>query len=175
MSQKSLPILLAEDNPINQKLALKLLSKWGHTIVAANNGIEATQLITQEAFDLVLMDVQMPEMGEYEATKVIREQEKTTGTHIPMIAMTANVMKGDRERCLEAGMDGYVSNQFRSQIAELFNREPTHPTPTRLQHPTKLFSKLFCPALPRGPILLLLARYVSSVRVWPVTLSRSDV
>jgi signal transduction histidine kinase/CheY-like chemotaxis protein len=117
---RRLRILLAEDNPVNQKLAVSLLEKQGHTVVVASNGREALQQlhiahcrlqIDQSAipFDLVLMDVQMPEVDGFEATAAIRRQEQAAGTHVPIIAMTACALKGDRERCLEAGMDAYVS------------------------------------------------------------------
>jgi PAS domain S-box-containing protein len=104
--------LLAEDNRVNQRLAVKLLERQGHTIVVANNGREVlTELERAGAngFDVVLMDIQMPEMDGMEATVEIRLREKKTGAHIPIVAMTAHAMKGDRERCLAAGMDGYVS------------------------------------------------------------------
>jgi two-component system sensor histidine kinase/response regulator len=107
----SLPlrVLLAEDNPLNQHLAVRMLGKWGHTVVVAGTGKLAIEAMEREAFDVVLMDVQMPEMGGFEATAIIREREKTAGRRIPIIAMTAHAMKGDRERCLKAGMDEYVS------------------------------------------------------------------
>jgi CheY-like chemotaxis protein len=104
-----LRILLAEDNAVNQKLAVRMLEKHGHKVVVANNGKEALAALQAASFDVVLMDVQMPEMGGLEATAQIRIAEQGTGRHIPVIAMTAHAMKGDRERCLEAGMDGYVS------------------------------------------------------------------
>ncbi|MGA8596759.1 MAG: response regulator [Bryobacteraceae bacterium] len=104
----SLRILLAEDNLVNQRLAGMLLEKRGHTVVVANNGREALALFDGQIFDLVLMDVQMPELDGFETTALLRENEKNTGRHIPIIAMTANAMKGDEERCLAAGMDGYV-------------------------------------------------------------------
>src|SRR4029079_15391766 len=106
---RALRLLLAEDNPVNQKLALRLLEKRGHSVVVASNGEEALKAIEQHAFDLLLMDVQMPVMDGFEATAAIRARERGSGSHLPIIAMTAYAMKGDRERCLEAGMDGYVS------------------------------------------------------------------
>jgi signal transduction histidine kinase/DNA-binding response OmpR family regulator/HPt (histidine-containing phosphotransfer) domain-containing protein len=105
----ALRILLAEDNEVNQELAVTILQKRGHRVVVANNGHEALSALGRETFDLVLMDVQMPEMGGFEAAAAIRENEKAAGGHIPIIALTARAMKGDRERCLEAGMDDYVS------------------------------------------------------------------
>ncbi len=111
-------ILLAEDNRVNQRLAGRLLEKAGHRVVIASNGLKAVAAFEKEAFDLILMDVQMPEMNGYEATASIREKEKVSGGHIPIIAMTAHAMKGDRERCLEAGMDGYVAKPIK--IEELF-------------------------------------------------------
>jgi len=102
-------ILVAEDNPVNQILAVRILKKWGHDIRVVENGEEAVAAVCREQFDLVLMDVQMPEMGGFEATARIRSQEQTTGHHIPIIAMTARALAGDREGCLAAGMDGYVT------------------------------------------------------------------
>jgi two-component system sensor histidine kinase/response regulator len=104
----SLHILLAEDNPVNRMLAVRLLEKRGHAVVTAVNGRDALQKVECGSFDLVLMDVQMPEMDGFEATAALRNQEKTTGRHLPVIAMTAYAMQGDREHCLAAGMDGYV-------------------------------------------------------------------
>ena len=103
-----LSILLAEDGLVNQQVACRLLEVRGHRVTIANNGREALTLLEREVFDLVLMDGQMPDMDGYEATRAIRLREKITGGHIPIIAMTANAMKGDRELCLEAGMDDYL-------------------------------------------------------------------
>src|SRR5277367_6861020 len=111
-SPRKLNILLAKDNAVNRVLAQKLLQKQGHTVTSVNNGIEAVQLWEQNQssqFDIILMDVQMPEMDGLQATARIRERELATGAHIPIIAVTAHAMKGDRERCLAAGMDGYIT------------------------------------------------------------------
>jgi signal transduction histidine kinase/ActR/RegA family two-component response regulator len=105
----SLSILLAEDNPVNQKVAVRLLQKFGHRVQVAATGREAVEAVARNSFDLVLMDVQMPEMGGLEATAVIRENEKDRSTRVPIVAMTAHAMKRDRERCIEAGMDDYIS------------------------------------------------------------------
>ena len=108
-NRRSLHILVAEDNPINQKLAVRVLQKQGHSSVVANNGREAIAIWEQQPFDAILMDVMMPEMDGLVATTEIREREKATGKHIPIIAITANAMVGDREKCLAAGMDDYIS------------------------------------------------------------------
>jgi signal transduction histidine kinase/ActR/RegA family two-component response regulator len=110
---KPLRILVAEDNPVNQQLALRLLKRRGQSVVVANNGREALARVGQESFDLVLMDLQMPEMDGLEAARIIREKEKTTGAHLPIVAMTADTLPGDRERCLSAGMDNYISKPLR--------------------------------------------------------------
>jgi PAS domain S-box-containing protein len=112
---RSLHILLAEDQPVNQRLAVRLLEKRGHSVVFANNGREALDFLAHEAVDLVLMDMQMPEMDGFEATDTIRQEEKTTGQHLPIIAMTAFAVKGDRERCLAAGCDDYLAKPIDSR------------------------------------------------------------
>jgi CheY-like chemotaxis protein/HPt (histidine-containing phosphotransfer) domain-containing protein len=110
-----LRILVAEDNPINRAVATGILQKQGHILVHAANGCEAVQAFSDGAFDLILMDIQMPEMDGFEATRQIRELEKLTGGHIRIVAMTAHAMAGDRERCLAAGMDDYVSKPLRKE------------------------------------------------------------
>ena len=110
-----LRILLAEDGLINQKLAVTLLEKWGHHVTIANDGQAAVHAYERQPFDLILMDVQMPDMDGFEATACIRTMEQNSSRHIPIIAMTARAMKGDRERCLESGMDGYVSKPIRQR------------------------------------------------------------
>ncbi len=112
-NRRKLNILLAEDSVVNQKLAVALLNKRGHEVSVAVNGEEAVRLNEEADYDLILMDVQMPVMDGLEATAVIRQREAGTGRHVPIVAMTANAMPGDRERCLEAGMDGYVSKPIR--------------------------------------------------------------
>jgi len=112
---RRLHILLAEDSLVNQKLAVGLLERRGHRVCVANNGREALAAIEREPYDLVLMDVQMPELDGLDATRALREQEQARGTaHLPVIAMTAHAMTGDRERCLAAGMDNYISKPIRS-------------------------------------------------------------
>jgi CheY-like chemotaxis protein len=104
-----LRVLLAEDGLINQRVAVGFLQQFGHDVMVASNGKEAVRMFTEGSFDVVLMDVQMPELDGCEATRAIRDLEKNWSGHIPIIAMTAAAMKGDRERCLEAGMDGYIA------------------------------------------------------------------
>ncbi|MCR4411800.1 MAG: PAS domain-containing protein [Thermoguttaceae bacterium] len=112
---RPLRILLAEDSLVNQKLAIGLLQREGHAVTVANNGREAVARAESQSFDVVLMDVQMPEMDGLEATAAIRQREQGTGRHVPIIAMTAHALQGDRERCLEAGMDEYIAKPIRAQ------------------------------------------------------------
>ena len=131
-SSRRLRILLVEDNAVSQLLATRLLEKRGHTVVLAGNGKEALNALDEpssKGFDLVLMDVQMPDMNGFEATGIIRQMERSSGTHLPIIAMTAHSMKGDDERCLAAGMDRYISKpidvgQLFAAIDELISDSP---------------------------------------------------
>ncbi len=113
--QRPLRILLAEDNAVNQQVAVANLESWGHSVTVANDGRVAIEVLSRTSFDLVLMDSQMPGMGGFEATAAIRQREHGTSRHTPIIAMTANVMKGFREECIAGGMDGYVSKPIRLQ------------------------------------------------------------
>jgi CheY-like chemotaxis protein/HPt (histidine-containing phosphotransfer) domain-containing protein len=108
-------VLVAEDNATNQKLVLTLLSQRGHEVVVVGNGRQAVETSAAQPFDVILMDVQMPELGGLEATAAIRARERDAGGHVPIIALTAHAMSGDRERCLAAGMDAYVSKPLRPQ------------------------------------------------------------
>jgi PAS domain S-box-containing protein len=108
-----LSVLLVEDNAVNQRLATRMLEKRGHRVVLAGNGREALEALTKGSFDLVLMDIQMPEMDGFEATAAIREKEKGVSARLPVIALTAHAMKGDREKCLAGGMDGYLTKPIR--------------------------------------------------------------
>ena len=115
LPDRRLHVLLAEDNPVNQRLAASLIQRRGHRVTIVENGRDAVEAIANQSFDVVLMDVQMPEMGGFEATAIIRTRERDTGTHVPIIAITAHVMKGDREKCLAAGMDDYITKPFDSR------------------------------------------------------------
>ena len=108
-ARKPLRVLIAEDNPVNQMLVVHLLERRGHTVAVAENGRQALDLLAHHRFDAVLMDVQMPDMGGMEATAILRKNERESGKHLHIVAMTAHAMKGDRERCLEGGMDAYIS------------------------------------------------------------------
>ncbi|MDA0710460.1 MAG: response regulator [bacterium] len=102
-------MLLAEDNPVNQRLATRLLEKEGHTVTVVDTGVKVLERLTEGAFDAILMDVQMPEMDGLKAAQAIREQEALSGKHIPIFALTAHATVDDRQRCLQAGMDAYIS------------------------------------------------------------------
>src|SRR5208337_4040801 len=109
-------ILLVEDNAVNQKLAVRLLEKMGHQVALANNGAEACEALCAATYDLVLMDLQMPVMGGLEATRKIREREQHSRQHVPILAMTAHAAAQDEKRCLEAGMDGYLTKPIRREV-----------------------------------------------------------
>ena len=126
---RPLRILLAEDNPVNRMVAVRLLEKRGHSIAAAPNGAEALDALSRETFDLILMDIQMPVMNGYDATRALRERERQSGGHIPVIALTAHAMNGDRELCVEAGMDDYLSKPIQTHemdevLARWSSRQP---------------------------------------------------
>ncbi len=121
--RRFLKVLLAEDNVINQKLAATILQKMGHIVTIAENGEEALSKIENSHFDVILMDIQMPEMDGFQATRAIREKEKGSGGHIPIFAMTAHAMSGDREKCLAEGMDGYISKPINAdELVENIDR-----------------------------------------------------
>lgn len=126
-----LHILLVEDNLVNQTVAVRMLEKVGHGVVVANNGKEALEVLARESFDLILMDVQMPLLDGLETTRLIREEERETTRHLPIIAMTAHAMKGDREQCLAAGMDDYLAKPINT--SELYALIEKH-VPTMGSH-----------------------------------------
>ena len=111
-----LNILLAEDNRVNQRVAMAMLERDAHRVTVVDNGKLAVDAAAQSTFDVILMDVQMPEMGGFEATAAIRARELSTGAHVMIIAMTAHAMPGDRERCLAAGMDGYIAKPLMPDV-----------------------------------------------------------
>jgi len=115
--ETSLRLLVAEDNAVNQKLIERLLEKWGHSVCVVSNGMEALARLDEERFDMLFLDLQMPELDGMETCKRIRAAEKETGVHLPIVALTAHAMNSDRESCLQAGMDGYLSKPI--QVAEL--------------------------------------------------------
>jgi CheY-like chemotaxis protein len=118
-----LKVLVVEDNPVNQKLAVRILEKAGYEVAVADTGRKALEVLQGHSFDLVLMDLQMPEMDGFAATAAIRHSEQATGRHIPIVAMTAHAMKGDREKCLQKGMDEYISKPINSNgLLELIAR-----------------------------------------------------
>jgi CheY-like chemotaxis protein len=108
-ARRKLRVLLVDDNMVNQRLAARLLEKRGHSVITAATGREALDMIERQHFDLAIMDVQMPDVDGLTATGIIREREKANGGHLPIVAMTAHAMTGDRQRCLDAGMDGYLA------------------------------------------------------------------
>jgi two-component system sensor histidine kinase/response regulator len=133
---RPLRILLAEDNQVNQMLASRLLEREGHTVVVAGDGAQALDTLGSQSFDLVLMDAQMPVMDGFEATAAIRRLEENTGTHIPIIAMTAHAMVGDRQRCLRAGMDGYIPKPVNAhELYETIETVLAHAESGRAQQP----------------------------------------
>jgi CheY-like chemotaxis protein len=129
-TQRRARILVAEDVPVNQKLAMFMLTKMGHSVTLAGNGAEAVARWSEEPFDLIFMDVQMPEMDGLEATRRIREREASTLRHIPIVAVTAHAMTGDAERFLAAGMDGYVSKPISRKDLEEAVRRHAFPVET---------------------------------------------
>jgi CheY-like chemotaxis protein len=137
-SARSLKLLLAEDNAVNQKLAVRLLERAGHRVRVAGDGRQALAAVAEQQYDAVLMDVQMPEMDGLEATAAIRAAERGTSRHLPIIAMTAHALKGDRERCLEAGMDDYITKplQINELLAMLDALADGSPAPSADQPPT---------------------------------------
>jgi CheY-like chemotaxis protein len=137
---RGLRVLLAEDNIVNQRVAVGLLKKRGHDVIVANNGLEAIAELARQPVDLVLMDMQMPLMGGLEATAKIRESELISGGHVRIVAMTAHAMAGDRERCLEAGMDGYLSKPIDPTLFFAVV-EQTDRSPDRQAAPAKAAAK----------------------------------
>jgi len=132
-----LNIIVAEDVPFNQKFIVRLLESWGHKVTLVENGREVLELLPSHTFDLVLMDVEMPEMDGYEATRAIRKAESGTEMHIPIIALTAHAITEDRQRCLQAGMDEYISKPISSSklsaILGKLSGEQTEITPRQIQ------------------------------------------
>jgi CheY-like chemotaxis protein len=112
---RPLRILLAEDNPVNQKVGVRLLERQGHSVALVSTGAEALESSAREKFDMILMDIQMPVMNGYDATRAIRARERNTGGHLPVIALTAHAMRGDREICVDAGMDDYLSKPIQTR------------------------------------------------------------
>ncbi len=129
--KRELHVLLAEDNPVNQRLVKRLLEKRGHTVEIADTGRQAATLAEQKPFDIILMDVQMPDMDGVETTTLIRKRERAQGIHTPIIALTAHTMRGDRERCLAAGMDTFINKPIDAvtfiQAVETTAQQPTEP------------------------------------------------
>jgi CheY-like chemotaxis protein len=135
-TRSPLRVLLAEDNVVNQTLAVAMLRKRGHFVVVANDGLEALAALEREPWDVVLMDVQMPQMDGWEATAEIRKKESGTTRHVPIVALTAHAMREDRERCLAAGMDAYLAKPFNAgelfeTLEKLLPGTVTHATPAK--------------------------------------------
>jgi CheY-like chemotaxis protein len=148
-------VLLVEDNIVNQRVAVQLLERQGHQVMVAGNGREGVAAWESFALDLILMDQQMPEMDGFKAAAEIRAKEAGTGRHIPIIALTAHAMKGDRERCLQAGMDGYVSKPIQSQelfrvMEEVFADTGRDGTSLRDRSPGEKASEQACNTVPEG-------------------------
>jgi PAS domain S-box-containing protein len=150
-ARRKLRILLAEDNPVNARLAAAILHKRGHEVVTVEDGQRAVSLSESQAFDLILMDIQMPGMDGFTATRLIRERERQTGRHVPIVAMTAHAMKGDREKCLEAGMDDYLAKPIEPvRLYEIIER--TTPTESEISRPLAIpGSRETAPTRPSGP------------------------
>ena len=143
MGEHGLRILLAEDNEVNQALAAGLLRRDGHIVTIVDNGVAAVAAAAAREVDVILMDVQMPQMSGLDATAAIRANELTTGVHLPIIAMTAHAMRGDRDRCLAAGMDDYLAkpigrDALRRALANV--ARPASPASAVLRQPTPLVS-----------------------------------
>jgi two-component system, sensor histidine kinase and response regulator len=139
---RRLKVLLAEDNVINQQVAVGLLTKRGHDVSVTSNGREALEAIERDTFDVVLMDIQMPEVGGFEATAAIRFRERQTGGHLRIIAMTAHAMIGDRERCLVAGMDGYLPKPIdRNMLFSVVEHDGVVPAGASDVPPSNVFNR----------------------------------
>jgi two-component system sensor histidine kinase/response regulator len=155
-----LTILLAEDNRVNQIVAVRRLEKRGHSVVVAETGTAVLRALKTQIFDLVLMDVQMPEMDGLEATIAIRQTEKDNGNHLPILAMTANAMIGDKEHCLQSGMDGYIAKPLSSEAlfgaidALLINHTAISPLATARQPPHTTKTGMIAPHEQLKPSLL---------------------
>ncbi len=131
--RRKLRFLAAEDNLVNQRLIARLLESAGHSVTVVGDGLAAVNASQQNRYDAILMDVQMPIMDGHEATRQIRHLEQTTGAHVPIIAMTAHAMKGDREKCLEAGMDDYIAKPLHKQelLQAIYEQTARKPLPRR--------------------------------------------
>jgi CheY-like chemotaxis protein len=125
---RGLRVLLAEDNAVNQKLAMRLLEKGGHIVHVAANGREAVEIFSREEVDVILMDLQMPEMDGFQATSAIRESEQARGGHVPIVALTAHALSGDRANCLSSGMDDYLAKPYSYEDLNLVLAEVIRPS-----------------------------------------------